>query len=51
MREALEGKNEVENGNLQSIAEEPPIYSIQNTINKNCDTGDMAILAGYIIKS
>lgn len=50
LREALEGKNEVENGNLQSIAEEPPIYSIQNTINKNCDTGDMAILAGYIIK-
>lgn len=50
LREALEGKNHVGNGNLQLVAEESPIYSIQNTINKNCDTGDMAILAGYIIK-
>lgn len=50
LREALEGKNEVEDGKLQLVAEESPIYSIQNTINKNCDTGDMAILAGYIIK-
>lgn len=50
LREALEGKDEVENENLQLVAEESPIYSIQNTINKNCDTGDMAILAGYIIK-
>lgn len=50
LREALEGKNEVENENLKLVAEEYPIYSIQNTINKNCDTGDMAILAGYIIK-
>ena len=50
LRESLEGKNEVENENLQLVAEESPIYSIQKTINKNCDTGDMAILAGYIIK-
>lgn len=50
LREALDGKNEVENENLQLVAEESPIYSIQNTINKNCDTGDMAILVGYIIK-
>jgi type I restriction enzyme S subunit len=50
LREALEGKNDAENDKLQLIAEESPIYSIQNTINKNCDTGDMAILAGYIIK-
>ncbi|SDM32940.1 restriction endonuclease subunit S [Chryseobacterium taihuense] len=50
LREALEGKNEVENENLKLVAEESPIYSIQNTINKNCDTVNMAILAGYIIK-
>ncbi|UZT97048.1 restriction endonuclease subunit S [Chryseobacterium fluminis] len=50
LREVLEGKNEAENENLQLVADESPIYSIQNTINKNCDTGDMAILAGYIIK-
>lgn len=50
LREALEGKNDVENENLQLVAEESPIYSIQSRINKSCDTGDMAILSGYIIK-
>lgn len=50
LREALEGKDEVENENLQLVAEESPIYSISKDIQKNCDTGDMAILAGYIIK-
>lgn len=50
LREALEGKGDVKNKRLQIVAEETSIYSIQNTINKNCDTGDMAILAGYIIK-
>ncbi|WP_312716745.1 restriction endonuclease subunit S [Sphingobacterium multivorum] len=50
LREALEGRDNLEDENLKLVAEESPIYSIQNTINKNCDTGDMAILAGYIIK-
>lgn len=50
LRESLEGKNEVENENLKLVAEESPIYSISKHIQKNCDTGDMAILAGYIIK-
>lgn len=50
IREALEGKNEEENEDLKLIAEESPIYSISKDIQKNCDTGDMAILAGYIIK-
>lgn len=50
IREALEGKNEEENQDLKLIAEESPIYSISKDIQKNCDSGDMAILAGYIIK-
>jgi len=50
LREALEGKNEAENENLKLVAEESPIYSISKDIRKNCDTGDMAILSGYIIK-
>jgi type I restriction enzyme, S subunit len=50
LREKLDGKNEVENENLKFTREESPIYSISKNIQKNCDTGDMAILAGYIIK-
>lgn len=50
LREALEGKNEIKNEDLKLVAEESPIYSISKDIQKNCDTGDMAILAGYIIK-
>ncbi|WP_433632721.1 restriction endonuclease subunit S [Chryseobacterium cucumeris] len=50
LREALEGKNNAEDEKLQLVAEESPIYSISKDIQKNCDTGDMAILAGYIIK-
>lgn len=50
LKEALEGKNDIEDKKTPLVAEESPIYSIQSTINKNCDTGDMAILAGYIIK-
>ncbi|PTT72110.1 hypothetical protein, partial [Chryseobacterium sp. HMWF001] len=50
LREALEGKDEVENENLKLVAEDSPMYSVSKDIQKNCDTGDMAILAGYIIK-
>ncbi|QRY55899.1 restriction endonuclease subunit S [Sphingobacterium siyangense] len=50
LREVLERKNEVENENLKLVVEESPTYSISKDIQKNCDTGDMAILAGYIIK-
>ena len=50
LREALEGKDEVESENLKLVAEESPIYSISEDIQKSCDTGDMVILAGYIIK-
>lgn len=50
LREALEGKNEIKNEDLKLVAEKSPIYSISKDIQKKCDTGDMAILAGYIIK-
>ena len=51
LREALEGKNDIEDDQIQLVAEESPIYSILSYQIKNCDTGDMAILAGYIIKN
>ncbi|WP_284463015.1 restriction endonuclease subunit S [Chryseobacterium sp.] len=50
LREALEGKNEIKNEDLKLVADKSPIYSIYKDIQKKCDTGDMAILAGYIIK-
>ncbi|CAI8914407.1 restriction endonuclease subunit S [Chryseobacterium sp. IT-36CA2] len=50
LREALEGKSEIKNEDLKLVAEKSPIYSISKDIQKKCDTGDMAILAGYIIK-
>ena len=50
LREALEGKNEIKNEDLKLVSEKSPIYSISKDIQKKCDTGDMAILAGYIIK-
>jgi type I restriction enzyme S subunit len=50
LKEALEGNNQVEDEKLSLVAEESPIYSIESNYNKNCDTGDMAILSGYIIK-
>lgn len=50
LREALEVKEIAKKEILPLVAEEKPIYSISNNIVKICNTGDMAILAGYIIK-
>ncbi|WP_333578002.1 restriction endonuclease subunit S [Sphingobacterium sp.] len=50
LREALEGKNKIENEKLPLVAEKSSIYSISKDIQKKCDNGDMAILAGYTIK-
>ncbi|RKE80855.1 restriction endonuclease subunit S [Chryseobacterium sp. AG363] len=50
LREALEVKDG-KDGKPQLGEEESQIYPMRKVINKNCDTGDMAILAGYIIKT
>lgn len=50
LREALEVKEIAKEEILPLVAEEKPIYSISNHPVKSCDIGDMAILAGYIIK-
>ncbi len=50
LREALEGKELSTDEKLSLVAEDSPTYSIHDGINKDCDTGDMAILSGYIIK-
>lgn len=49
LREALEVKKVEKQEVLGMVAEEKPVYSISNHLPKTYNTGDMAILAGYII--